>query len=414
MNGAVICADIGTSSLKTALVDTSGAVLFYVRIRFNGTGGAERWYEAFTSAAAQAKTAARDGGCRVLGICVSGNGPTLAACTGETLLWNETPAETGATLSGDTANRSLFIPRLTLFHSTYPAAWERSPYIFSGPEYLIWRLTGEPLTILPESRYREAYWTEESLAAARLEAEKLPPFVPPAHRAGFLSAQAARQTGLPSDVPVFCGAPDFIVALIGTDTLRAGTVCDRAGSSEGINLCIAPHPASVWTPRQLAPVRILPAVIPDLYNASILIPDSGIRFSALKKETAPDASYENFVAELIARPKRYAAAYAFLTETAAEVANGVSLLFKLARDAGCPVPSRIRTTGGQAKNGAWLQFKADALGIPIEVTACPDAELIGDAVLACTGLNIFADIQEGAAALVRPHRVFEPHGAAAL
>ena len=34
MERAVICADIGTSSLKAALIDEHGVVLSYIRIRF--------------------------------------------------------------------------------------------------------------------------------------------------------------------------------------------------------------------------------------------------------------------------------------------------------------------------------------------------------------------------------------------
>ena len=38
---------------------------------------------------------------------------------------------------------------------------------------------------------------------------------------------------LESGIPVYCGGPDFVAALIGTDTLQKGAICDRCGSSEG-------------------------------------------------------------------------------------------------------------------------------------------------------------------------------------
>ena len=73
-----------------------------------------------------------------------------------------------------------------------------------------------------------------------------------------------------------------------------------------------------------------------------------------------------------------------------------------------PVPRIICATGGQAQNPLWTQYKADVLGIPIEVTASPDAELTGDAIMAFTGAGLFESFRQGAEALISINRVYEP------
>lgn len=399
MISAFLCADIGTSSLKTALIGTDGRVLAVKRQYFQGIyhrytevcARAQVWCDAFYTAAYSLR-GAFDG--EILGICISGNGPTLVSEDGSLLLWN-TPAPDNVPAAVGT---SLFIPRLLFFRTVYPKLWEDSRYIYSGPEYLIWTLTGTPLTILPEKRYTEAYWTAQSLEQNDIAADKLPAFVPPGYCAGVLLPSAAERCGL-NRVPVYCGAPDFITALVGTDTLAPGKLCDRAGTSEGLNLCTC-HPAHEKG------IRTLPAVLPDMYNASVLIADSGRRFSDYKKNNAPSLSYTDLVINLIKTGS--GEGFDLISQIAREVGDGVAHLRRIARNQNLSEIQSMRITGGQGKNSAWVQFKSSAANIAIEVPECADSELIGDAVFAGVGSGLFSSVSEGAAALVRIAHVYEP------
>ena len=139
MDSAIVCADIGTSSLKTALVSKTGAVISYKRKQISNAKNS--WLNAFINSL---KELLSDFSGKICAICISGNGPTLVSETGKILLWN-VPTEN--TIQ---KNKSLFIPRLQFFKQMYPSDWNESKFIFSGPEYLIWQLTGNALTILPE------------------------------------------------------------------------------------------------------------------------------------------------------------------------------------------------------------------------------------------------------------------------
>lgn len=400
MTSAFLCADIGTSSLKAALIDMSGSVRAYSRQYFGGICHAgvlphvsvSLWCDSFVRAV---HALLHECCCEVLGICISGNGPTLVSDDGTLLLWNEpVPAYVPSAVG-----RSLFIPRLLFFRTVYHASWNNSRYIYSGPEYLIYWLTGTALTILPESRYREAYWTELSLAENEIEADKLPPFAAPGELAGYVRQEQAELLGLAERTPVYCGAPDFITALVGTDTLAPGRLCDRAGSSEGLNLCTR-------EPVHESGIRTLPSVLPELYNASVLSMDSGSRFSEYKKRTAPQLSYAALIDRLIQEGS--GEGFALMADIAGGVRRGVELLREIAHQQGAGDVQSMCITGGQAKNSAWVQFKSSAAGIAIIVPECPDSELVGDAVFAGLGRGEFSSIAEGAQALFHAAQVYEP------
>ena len=428
----ILCADIGTSSLKTALVDLQGRVLSQYRHSFPKATcsheepcspdfgenpcctqklfDGEHWLQALVEASINLRKQSPDA--VVEGICISGNGPTLATEQGEIFLWNHpVPAALADEVQHCLAQHklfSIFLPRLLLFQRLFPQQWAEAATIFSGPEYLIWRLTGTRLTILPEKRFQAAYWSEESLGALEIEGKKLPGFVELGTTAGPLLPAMAEKLGLPEETPVFCGGPDFTVALIGTNTLEPGKLCDRAGSSEGINLCLAENPAQALREAGIEGIRVLPSVVPGLFNASVLIPDSGTRFSTLKKEVAPRMSYQEFVEALLQEPPLSQAGLQLMEELAVEVREAYQKLSAVARLTGTRLPPYISTTGGQAKNPRWLQFKSAIVGTGFSITTCADAELVGDAVLAYCGLGRFNSIQEGAERLVRIHQTFFP------
>lgn len=411
MNGTMLCVDIGTSSLKSALINAEGKVLTYFREKFPETEKftGDIWLNCFISSATNlinSNVAKKD----ILGICISGNGPTIAASSGETLLWNEQvpPIPKEFILQNPEIQKSLFLPRLVAFKNNFSSAWNNATYFFSCSEYLIWKLTDKAVTILPEERFRAAYWNKESIQTLKLQMEKIPPFVFPGTQIGLLKNEIAQKIGLLNGTPVFSGAPDFIVAMIGTNTLTPGAICDRAGTSEGINLCMDRLP-KLGENNSITPnMRFLPSVIPGLYNASLLISDSGKRFSTFKKKYAKDIDYETFVGNLINFPNENPKGAKLLEEIVQEVKDSTKKIISLCKELGYPMPTTIRTTGGQGKNHTWLQYKSSAIGINIQVTNCPDAELVGDAILGFMGLGLFKTIQEGATKMVKISKTFFP------
>lgn len=388
MNTTVLCADIGSSSLKAALIDCQGNVLAKSRRQFSGAlkenfSAATEWKKIFLEAAEECFSFSQ---IMPDAVCISGNGPTLVNQNGKTLLWN-TKVEQNS--------HSLFIPRIQYFKQNFSQDFSSSEFIFSGPEFLIWQLTGKALTILPEERYLEAYWSSESLALSGLSKEdekKLPPYQAPGSSCGTFTFHQ-------KEIAVYAGAPDFVSALIGTSTIQPLKLCDRAGSSEGLNLCTQ---KALFAPK----LRTLPSAIPDLWNLSYLIPQSGALFASFKNElqqaVGKKLSYEETVSLCLHDSTELAQRGKILMEkTALEVKQGLDELKKALEEKGLSLPEEMTVTGGQANNLEWLKMKSEISEMELLLPECTDAELLGDSVMAFTGMEIFENFQQGAQKICR-------------
>ena len=460
MYHGIFCADIGTSSLKAAFITEDGTVLKFIRLPFPQPVQAVDWIQTFFAA-----WRSLPADYVIEAICISGNGPSLAAvpqnrrapqspintavplfaaslssavlsddvingiidaAKNDTLfLWNEpapvpqgltaseprrstVPAPQEGTASIPPAGASLFLPRIAAFRAKYPDVFDSAVLLFSGPEYVSYLLTGAAVTSLPDPRYEAAYWSKEELfrfaEVLHIDTERLAGLLPPFTAAGTVIGHFC-------GIPVIAGVPDFIAALIGTGTLTAGTACDRAGSSEGINVCIS-------QPRRAEKTLLLPSVMPDLWNLSSVIPSSGAAFSSFLVShgfLGNDyiAAMERIAAEPFAASGAYPATFAgqgraFVEALAFRIRHGCDLLEQVSGFH--PV---YTLSGGQAHNALWCQMKADMTGRTFALPAFADGELVGDAALALFALGRGDNLAAIAQRLIRIKRYYEPEQAAA-
>jgi xylulokinase len=429
-----LCADIGTSSLKAACIDLDGQTRCFAREPYGAPElGAAEWESALGRALA--KLFSREDAPKPDLICISGNGPTLAplARDGETLaplFWHQGP-QGSAEARGEAGGRSFFLPHVERFRRERPADYEKTVLLLPPQEWLSWRLGAEAVATLPAS-YQPYYWDDGQCAALGIDPKLFPPFVAPGTVIGRLSPKAARRLAglaggperLAAGTPIVAGGVDFIMALIGAGTVEPGMVCDRAGSSEGINLCAA-FPGMAEPPRFPPEIRTLPHARGGLWNLSVIIPQSGWLFDRYRASAGQsNRSYEDTLAELIPGgllPGLYAAASgAAPLSGAPELGRAVlaSLGFAVRAAAetlgsqGFPV-TELRLSGGQSRNRRWNQLKADLTGIPLLVPEQPDCELAGDAVLGAIALGEAADLREGIRRIVRIREQLDPDPRAA-
>lgn len=367
----VLCVDIGTTSLKAALIAADGEVVSFSSAPIpypQDKYVAESWYSCFIQAAMEIRedVQSQKKCCLVKGLAVSGNGPTVVTENGLTFLWNAPLAEISIPAE---SKASLFLPKILSLRENYPLDFERSKYIFSGPEYFIYKLTGNAVTILPEKRFESAYWTKLDCALNDLSYSKFPPFVPTGHNCG--EVKPALLIGLENDyicyeynLPVFAGGPDFVVALIGTNTLEKGRLCDRCGSSEGLNFCVD---KMITDPK----LRTLPSVISKLWNVSYLIPESG----SMSKDEKLD-----------------------------ELKSAFEYIKKVFAENRMEFPKVMAVTGGQSEDVTLAREKSIHLNIKITVPVESNFnhnELLGDACAAFTGLGYYKDLVQAAKKIVR-------------
>ena len=373
MSDAILCVDIGTTSLKAAFITAQGEVVSFCSVPFEDSQNtASLWYGAFFQAVCELKKQCAQAGKSVgpiYKIVISGNGPTVVSDCGYAVFWNEDLSDVKIPDDAE-VRKSLFIPKILALKKRDKKIYKKSRWIFSGPEYLIYVLTGEAVTILPEERFKPAYWSEQVCKTCGIDFEKLPSFVGIGDACGVLHKQVAAELNccgegvqFSDNCKVIAGGPDFIVALIGTGTLRAGRLCDRCGSSEGLNFC-TDRPVSGEG------LRTLPSVVPGLWNVSYLIPNSG----ELSDDERLDA-----------------------------VEKGVNTLKAAAEAAGISFPSEMAVTGGQTNDELLLKEKAQRLNMKIlrPKNNFAHCELLGDLCAGVLGIDSFKNLQEASDFIVK-------------
>lgn len=391
----VFACDVGTSTLKAALVSAEGLVLNYKRFNFSQRPSATEWLDRLYEALHCSERFSRENKIKILAICISGNGPSLVCVSKKSdiedrlFLWNEDcrdvilSTEEKEVLKKLKQGKSIFLPRIFLFAKKYKELFEQSKYLFSAVEYLAYKLGADALTFLPEVRYDFAYWNARSLDSFFSYDEKirstlfeaLPPFVLP-----------GKLIGMYKNIPLVSAAPDFFVALIGTASISPYMACDRAGSTEGLNVCLAFKP-------DLEPpeIRLLPSLLHPNWNVAVLLGQTG-SLMARFKDIKEYKSIERIL------PK-----YKELSSFVSQFKNAISKIEKIAGR-----KLNFTLTGGQAENEAWNQFKADISGrnfLLSQTTAC---ELLGDAVLAFLALKQFSSASEACKSIIQYKKTYTP------
>ena len=453
MSGIILSVDIGTSSLKAAFIDFSGKLIAFSRIpygtslpnnnllgdiNFPKAAGSGEWEKAFALSLEDLKT--QSGGSAIEGISISGNGPTLVPVTagGESLPnldWfdekvikfeSKQMQESGAFIEADAFGevsslkksgadevKSFFLPRAAWLKKNEPELYKKTSVFLSSHEWLAFRLGTEALTVLPNEAYEPYYWDETQCLFFSLDKEKFPPFIKMGTFMGQVSENAAARYGhkIKSGTPVISGGPDFITALLGTGTWNKGDVCDRAGSSEGINVCAAELKNDLKKIKDFR-IRVLPHFREGFWNIGALIPFSGRLFERYLAESGNcQKPYEELFEKLIPSlsPEIFrspeSGGRSVLCEIGFKVRSAINKLGEL----GFPV-NEMKVSGGQGKNPRWNQLKADITGVKLVVPEIRDGELAGNAALAVAALEK-KSIEETALSMIRIGDVYKPSNA---
>jgi sugar (pentulose or hexulose) kinase len=391
-NGVILCADIGTTALKAAFINAEAPagrrLLAFSRETYHASpekpAAASLWEAAFYRAVKVLRDIAPASAAGIDAVCISGNGPTLVPVTEDAALpplyWFSPALALPPALKGGKA-ASLFLPRAAYFHQNQPQDYAKTSLFLSCQEWLSVRLGAEPVTVLPTPPYRPYYYDEGQFAIFSLDGRKFPPFAPLGSVIGRLSAEAARLSGLSAGIPIVAGGPDFIMALLGSGTTKPGLVCDRAGSSEGINVCAAlPPPESIAAAHSL---RVLPHAVEGLWNISVVLPESGNLIDRYRLENGQqNIPYEETLKGMISWVDGRLTLHPILQR----ITDQVCVALETLRKAGYPV-QKMRHSGGQAKSPLWNRLKAEICGCKLLVPEIPDTELAGDAAAAMLALS---------------------------
>ena len=292
---------------------------------------------------------------------------------------------------------SYFIPMAFWYKQHHPLRYERVAHFVPIPEYIGLRLSGTPFVMYPHHQYAPYYWNKNTIKGAGLDVKKFPPLAPIGTRVGDLSGDIARLTSLKRGIPLLSGGLDFAMAIIGTNTLTAGSVCDNAGYSEGLNYC-------AQYPLKHPLMQSLPHIRKGYYNVALIIEAGGRVYErALYRIKRTQPLYTPRAIKTAPRvPRFFHAGHLDLTirkhkRDNTPLALQLESLFFVQRyfleeiQRSAPLHI-ISLCGGQSHYDSWNQMKCNFIGLTCRRMENYYSELIGCAICALYGLGLYPSI----------------------
>lgn len=368
----ILAIDVGTTFLKVAIIDFTGKIYFsekrVIDLSFDKDTreiDPAKWESGLTFLCASIPSKYIN---QVESIVVSGNGPTfipvdkLGKPAGNALLWVDDRALTLVDEIREKLNEYLppnfFLSKAYWFKKERPELYDKTEYFLSCPEYISFLLTGKIHTLLPGKGFINFYWTNDKIEKLGLDKDKFPNFISPFDTYGrFNSSEII--SGVNPGIPVICAGPDFTMSILGTGAVSEGIICDRTGTSEGINYCSS-------TMVEIDGLRTLPHIVTGLYTVAGLIPLSG-EYVLTDRVDQLIAQYKDIINLMIS--------------------SGLKI-------------KEIRVIGGHSGIEKINRLKSESFDIPLKIYH-DGADLIGNAVLGSVVCGFYKSIEEACSLMVR-------------
>jgi len=449
----ILVFDIGTTVLKGGIINETGSLLAYYRLPFesplkNNTQETESapvtLIKTFIMVSQKLireikKTEINS---VIRGTVISGNGPSLVPVDvyGEPvsgiISWTDRKSleyvKDLKKICNKEVDPSFYLSKVYSLFVNQPLLYRKVRWFLPCPEFFSFFLTGISCAILPSKGYEKLMWTDNILHNIGLDNKKFPPFINSGEEIGKVTVIASEKTGIPRGIPVFAGGPDFTMSLLGTGTVTSGRICDRTGTSEGVNFC---SDKTVLN-RKLS---VIPHIIPGLYNISSILPFAGKItdwfFRLLEKDSIDYKKYYNTLSHIFPgkgrllflphitysqnslwNPYRSGVILGLAPDHTNEhifkaIIEGLGYaareIFELFEQAGLESKD-VRISGIQSSYKAWNQLRADIIGKKILVPKIKDTELTGCACVGLVALGCFDNFHQASDNLVCIEREYEP------
>jgi ribulokinase len=336
------------------------------------------------------------------------------------------------------------IPKALWLKEHEPEIFDRATTICEYQDYLNFHLTGRMVSSINNRSVRWHYDDGrggnpvEMLKQLGLDAliGKWPREVLPLGAlVGELTHKAAGHLGLPAGLPVAQGGADAFIGMIGLNVVRPGRLALVTGSSH-LHLGLSAtefHGAGMWG-------TYADGLLPGLHVVEGGQTSTGSVVAWLRRLLGnPDFTALNQAARdlpagsdglvvlddfqgnrtphtdslsrgaIIGLSLNHGPAHLFRAAIEG-IAYGTELILETLRHAGY-TPQEIMICGGACRSDLWLQIHADVSGVPLNVTAVPDAPLLGAACLAGVGAGMFPDPVSASDRMVRVVRSIDPNPA---
>ena len=448
--------DLGTSSLKAVVYTDQMKELCCVRQPYSLSGGehvtALHWWTAFCEAVSSLRSQLPD----IHFSCISFSGynaftavddelrPTAPAilyyntkpCAYMRELFNE--ADQSFVFDHSCANlfaTGLMGPGIRWFKDHYPDAFSKTRVFLYSSGYLIARLTGNrivdasraSLSALHDPRPDQLSWDRDLCRLLDIPESVLPDIYNCWETTGYVTAQAARETGLDEGIRIIAGSVDSLCASVGNGILSEEKFLDMGGSAGGLATASKkPHPSlRIYTMRY---------AFPDLWMVTAPLLSSARLFDWFRDKLAPGWSFDDFIRSVESAP-RFCGGLIFLpyvggsrfpywsdeteghflhfspetdiTHMARAVVEGLSCAYRNIVDefAGAGLkPSVILAAGGDTRFRTWLENRTSFTRIPYQLNNTHEVSAKGAALIGAYAIGSVPD----------PKAYFDSHPAGSI
>lgn len=333
-----------------------------------------------------------------------------------------------------------------------PECLENLQWIFEAKDYIRYRLTGEAKAELGDysganliNLHTQSY-DGELLKLFGLEkyAEALPPLCRAAEICGYITEEAALQTGLKAGTPVAGGLFDIDACMLAADVLTEEKVCMIAGTWS-VALYLSKTPV---TDRALIEhIRNTVFVLPEYYLREVGSPTSAGNSEWFLRELLPEVASECrkngtsiyditnewvrevpvkelcpvFIPFLFGSNMHPNARGSFVginsfhtrKHLMRSVYEGIAFSHKIDLERLLKSypgrPEVIRLTGGITRSEVWTQMFADVMNIPIEIADANETGTLGCAIVAAAASGEYESVAEAAGQMSRISKKIYPN-----
>ncbi|MCZ0736636.1 xylulokinase [Phreatobacter sp. AB_2022a] len=463
--------DLGAGSLKVSAIRADGSLVAEasapVATAAPEPGWSEQdphdWWRAVIAAVpVVAEAAGRAGRIAAISFSAGAHTQVLEDAAGRVIrpaiLWNDqrSRAETQELrdradrrildIGANRANPTWTLPQMLWVRRHEPEAFARVARLYLAKDWLRSRFTGtfetdtiDALGTLMMDAHAGT-WSEELCGMIGWPMASLPPIVAPGAVVGPVTAEAARQTGIPEGTPVVCGTSDTAAETFGAGMVRQGLGVVKLATAATVNVlsptarpdfalinyfhvvpehwyviaatnsCASAHkwlrdtffkrPGEEGGPVFDHMDRLAAAVAPGaegLFFHPYLNGERSPHWDPLLRADFVGAGFNHGPGHFV---RALYEGVAYSLRDCLEVLRERDLGFTTAR-----------LTGGGARSAVWRQIVADVLGVTVELPAVADASF-GAALVAGLGAGVFADT-DAAAHAVKIIATHEPEPARA-
>lgn len=464
--------DAGTGSAKAVLADVSGGFFAQASSAYSidvpVSGAAEQepevWWRAVATCVRELLAKHPGSAERLQAVAISGQGAAAVVLDAEqkplrpAMLWMDTRCAVEAhelasasgqhiaKISGKVPAAYNVEPKLIWLRRHEPELFRQVRTMTTTTGYLYMRMTGTLVMnhsdagILLGYALRESRWSEEALGWMDLPAQLYPPLEVCSRVSGYVSSEAAAQTGLPMGMPVVAGGEDTSSAGLSMGILTPGQVQLSMGTACTVNVAVRESPIE---PRLLAFPHVIEGL--TLMGGSMVAGGSSMEWitRVLGRHTETmelRSEHATQLSALAAAVPQGAGGVLFLPYLAGELqpvndglarggffgvtfSTGTAELVRAVLE-GTAFAIRhnlslvggalecIHATGAPVMNDVWCQIIADVTGLRVLAMSERAGAPLGNAILAAMGVGLVRGPLEMQQRHVAVRRVFTPDGKA--